>query len=133
MKLLFIFEPHHKKTGFLHTYAKTKAQISYAETAQLISPFCFCFINSRIPVLPKSKISSLQPSSMVVQTLSETPKTVFLVMQLIYPNWGDIQKRLLNFTWSLLKFSKVLGVLNHFNISSNEKHSKMPSKAFIHA
>ena len=36
----FPFEPRHEKTGFLH-YAKTKAQISCAVTAQLISAFVF--------------------------------------------------------------------------------------------
>ena len=33
--------PRHEKTGFLHMYAKTKAQISCAVNAQLISAFVF--------------------------------------------------------------------------------------------
>ena len=44
---------------------------------------CFCYIDSIIPLLPKSKISSLLPSSVPVQprlclTWSETPKRGFL-------------------------------------------------------
>ena len=44
---------------------------------------CFRYTDSTIPLLPKSEISSVQPSSVVVQpglcrTLSETPKTGFL-------------------------------------------------------
>ena len=43
---------------------------------------CFRYIGSTIPLLPKSEILSLQPSSIVVQpglcrTWSETPKTGF--------------------------------------------------------
>ena len=50
---------------------------------------CFRYIDSIIPLLPKSEISSLQPSSMVVQpglcrTWSETPKTGFLTTRLKY-------------------------------------------------
>ena len=49
---------------------------------------CFRFMDSTIPLLPKSEISSLQPSSVAVQpglcrTWSETPKTGTLVTQLI--------------------------------------------------
>ena len=49
---------------------------------------CFRYTDSTIPLLPKSKISSLQPSSVVVQpslcrTWSETPKTGFLRTRLI--------------------------------------------------
>ena len=43
---------------------------------------CFRYIDSKIPLLPKYEISSLWPSSVVVQpglcgTWSETPKTCF--------------------------------------------------------
>ena len=43
---------------------------------------CFCYVSSLIPLLPKSKISSLMPSSVVVQpglcrTWSETPEDRF--------------------------------------------------------
>ena len=49
---------------------------------------CFHFIGSTIPLLSKSEISSLRPSSVVVQpglrrTWSETLKTGFHVMRLI--------------------------------------------------
>ena len=43
---------------------------------------CFCYTDSTIPLLPKSEISSLQPSSVAVQpglcgTRSKTPKNRF--------------------------------------------------------
>ena len=49
---------------------------------------CFCYIASTILLLSKYQISSFQPSSVTVQpglcrTWSETPKTVFLITQLI--------------------------------------------------
>ena len=49
---------------------------------------CFRYTDSAIPLLPKSEISSVQPSSMVVQsglcrTWSETLKTGFLKTRLI--------------------------------------------------
>ena len=52
---------------------------------------CFRYTDSTIPLLPKSEISSLQPSSVAVQpglcrTWSETPKTGFLITRLIYIN-----------------------------------------------
>ena len=53
---------------------------------------CFRYTDSTIPLLPKSEISSLWLSSVAVQpglcrTRSETPKTGFLTMRLIY-KWG---------------------------------------------
>ena len=58
---------------------------------------CFGYIDSTIPLLPKSEISSLQPSSVVVEpglcrTWSETPKTGFLTLRLIYATWIALQK-----------------------------------------
>ena len=49
---------------------------------------CFRYIDSTIPLLPKYEISSLNISSVVVQTGScrtwfETPKTGFLITRLI--------------------------------------------------
>ena len=49
--------------------------------------FCFHYIDSTIPLLPKSEILKLKPSSVVIQpgvcrTWSETPKTGFLMTQL---------------------------------------------------
>ena len=48
---------------------------------------CFRYMDSTIPLLAKSKISSLQPSSVglqpgLCQTWSETPKTGFLTTRL---------------------------------------------------
>ena len=51
--IAFLYEPRHEKTCFLH-YAKTKAQISCAVTAQLISDE-----DGTISLLSKSQISSL--------------------------------------------------------------------------
>ena len=50
---------------------------------------CFRYTDSTIPLLPKSEISSLYPSSVAVQpglcrTWSETPKTGFLTTRLIF-------------------------------------------------
>ena len=49
---------------------------------------CFRYTDSTIPLLPKSEISSLQPSSVAAlpdlcRTWSETPKTGFLTTRLI--------------------------------------------------
>ena len=49
---------------------------------------CFRYTDSTIPLLPKSEMSSLQPSSVSVQpglckTWLETPKTGFLITRLI--------------------------------------------------
>ena len=49
---------------------------------------CFRYIDNTTPLLPKSRISSLWPSSLAVQpglcrTWSETPKTGFLTTRLI--------------------------------------------------
>ena len=49
---------------------------------------CFRYSDSKIPLLPKSKISSLKLSCVTVQpglcrTRSETPKTGFLITRLI--------------------------------------------------
>ena len=75
--------------NLLFAYAKTNAQISCNVTVQLISIFVLFYITSTIPLLPKSEISSLKPSSVVVQPglcqiWSETPKISFLMKQLKY-------------------------------------------------
>ena len=58
---------------------------------------CFRYTDSTIPLLPKFQISSIQPSSVVVQpglcgTWSETPKTGFLTTKLIsaYAHLNDL-------------------------------------------
>ena len=50
---------------------------------------CFRYTDSKVPLLPKSEISSLLPSSVTVQpglcqTWSETPKTGVLITRLKY-------------------------------------------------
>ena len=56
-------EPHREKTGFLpmpFAYAKTKAQISFAVTAKLISAFVFAtrIVNFLFFLNPKFKVSN---------------------------------------------------------------------------
>ena len=53
---------------------------------------CFHYMDSTIPLLPKYEISSLQPSSVVVQpglcqTCSDNLKTGFLTKRLISDNF----------------------------------------------
>ena len=48
--------------------ATTKAQISCADTAQLISTFVFAHIDSRIFLLSKAEISRYEPDSVTAQT-----------------------------------------------------------------
>ena len=68
-------------------YGTTKVLISCAVTAQLISAFVVATIDSIIPLLSKSKISSLWSSSAVVQPgllgLVGNPKVGFLTTLLI--------------------------------------------------
>ena len=72
---------------------------AYAKNKDADQLFVFCYTDSTIPLLPKSEISSLQPSYGVVQpglcqTWSETPKTVFLASRLIYiTNITEISNR----------------------------------------
>ena len=56
IKVLIIYEPCHEKSGFC---IYEKAQISCAVTAQTDQGFCFRYIDSTIPLLSQSKISSL--------------------------------------------------------------------------
>ena len=83
MQYFECFDPRHEKTCFLHMQLLTKTQSNCAADQHLL----FCYIDSRIPLRPKSEISSLLPSSVAVQTglcqtWSETPKTGFLMMRL---------------------------------------------------
>ena len=60
---------------------------------------CFRYMDSTIPLLPNSEISSLYPSSVAVQpglcrTRSETPKTGFLTTRLIYSMLSNIESEL---------------------------------------
>ena len=97
--LLFFFDPflifvlNHSassccKNKILPRHAKTKAQISCAVYAQLISTFVFRYTDGTIPLLSLSKISSPFLYSMAVrsglcQINSGTPKTGFLMTGLI--------------------------------------------------
>ena len=65
-----------------------KSAFPICENKDVDQRLCFLYIDSAVPLLPKYKISSLQPSSVAVQpglcwTWSETPKTGFLAKQLI--------------------------------------------------
>ena len=69
-------------------YVKTKLQISCVVTPQVISALFSLPEDSTIPLLSKSEISSLWPSSVAVQpdlywSWSVTPKTGFLMTRLI--------------------------------------------------
>ena len=79
-----IYEPHYEKIGFLHIENKEADQLRSNRDQRL----CFRYTDSTIPLLPKSEISSLSPSSVTVQpglcrTWSETLKTGFLTTRLI--------------------------------------------------
>ena len=59
---------------------------------------CFRYMDSTIPLLPKSEISSLYPSSVAVQpglclTWSETPKTGFLTTGLILEHISCLKEK----------------------------------------
>ena len=75
--LVTIIEPRHEKTCFMHMRKQSRRSV-----AQLIRPY-FHYTNSTIPLLLKSEISSLKPSSVVVQTVffcwtfSDTPEDRF--------------------------------------------------------
>ena len=78
------YEPRHKKTGFLHMQ-KQRRRSGNREADQRL---CVGYMDRTVARKPKSKMSSLQPSSVVVQpglsrTWSETPKTGFLATRLI--------------------------------------------------
>ena len=64
---------------------------------------CFHYTDSTIPLLSKSKISSLKPYSVIAQpglcqTLSETPKTGFLTSRLkcSHPQTQGDDKKMIN-------------------------------------
>ena len=79
------FKHHHGKACFFICESKGADQLRSNSTADQC--LCFRYIDSTIPLLRKSEISSLWPSSVAVQpslcrTWSETLKTVFFPMQL---------------------------------------------------
>ena len=82
----FIIEPRREKISFCICEKKDADQLRGNREAD--QRLCFRYTNSTIPVLHKSEISSLWPSSVTVQpglcgTWSETPKTGFLRTRLI--------------------------------------------------
>ena len=74
------YEPRHEKPAFCICENKDADQLrSYREADQRL---CFCYIDSIIPLIPKSEISNLKPSSVAVQpglcrTRSETRMLIF--------------------------------------------------------
>ena len=62
---------------------KIKVLNSCSVTARLICTFIFRYIDSTILLLPRSKISCLESSSVLCLTWSETPKIGFLATRLI--------------------------------------------------
>ena len=78
-------EPHHEKTGLSICENKDADQLRSNQEAD--QHLCFRYIDRTIPLLSKSEISCLYPSSVAVQpglcqTWSETPKTGFLTTML---------------------------------------------------
>ena len=77
---MLAFEPSHEKTNVLHMRKQRRRSASFAVKAD--QRLCFCYLDSMIPILSKSEISSLWPSSVAVQpglcrTRSETRMLVF--------------------------------------------------------
>ena len=69
-------------------YVNNKGADQPAHPRNLISTFLVCYLDSIIPLVPISKISSLYQACVAAQaslslTWSETPKTGFLMMWLI--------------------------------------------------
>ena len=52
--VLFIFEPRHEKTGFLHMQKQRRRSDHGNREAD--QPLCFRYTDSTIPLLPKSEI-----------------------------------------------------------------------------
>ena len=77
---MFVYEPHREKTVFCICENKDADQLRGNREAD--QRLCFRYTDSKIPLLSKSKIASLSPSSVAEQpglcrTWSETPKTGF--------------------------------------------------------
>ena len=80
---LSAYEQCHEKTCFFLHMEKQRCRICCAESNSAPDQrLCFPYIDSTIPLIPKSAISSLLPSTVAVQpslcqAWSETPKTRF--------------------------------------------------------
>ena len=73
----------------LFVYAEKRTQTGHGTADQCL---CFCYIDSTIPRLYKTEISSLELPSVIVQPSlcwiwSKTPKTDFLIMRLIFESF----------------------------------------------
>ena len=82
-----LLEPRHEKTSFCICENKGADQLCGNPTTD--QRLCFRYTDSPIPLLSKSEISNLKPSSVAVQpglcqTWSETPKTGFLTTRPTY-------------------------------------------------
>ena len=98
MDFLLNTKPHYVKTWF--AYAKNKGAYQLCSDHTDDQCLCFCYIDSRIPLLPKFEILGIKPSPEAIQiglcrTWSETLKTDFLGSKLILkgflPNFIIIQ------------------------------------------
>ena len=77
-KVCSAFESHHEKTNIFHM-RKQRCRSGNREADQRL---CFRYSDRTVPLLSKSEISSLKPSSVAVQpglcrTMSETRMLVF--------------------------------------------------------
>ena len=78
-----------RKSGFFFAYAKNKDQVQLHGNITADQYLCFSYTHSKIPLHPKSENSNLLPFPVAVQPglcqiWSETLKTGFLMMRLIY-------------------------------------------------
>ena len=83
----WFWEPKEKGHSFQGSYGEKRAR-KRKQRHKSAQRVCFRYTDSTIPLLPKFKISSLQPSSVSIQpglsrTWSETPKPGFLTTRLI--------------------------------------------------
>ena len=101
-------------------HAKTMTQISFTVTVYL----CFRYLDSTIPLLPKLKISSLQPSRVAVQpdlcqTWTGSTLLGFLVLRL---NWSIVYD--LSENWCVFLF--LLGVCGLNSTTIRTQHLSYP-------
>ena len=95
-------KPRHEKTLFLQ-YANNKGADQPAHPRSLVSAFVVRCLESIIHLVSKSEISSLYLASVAAQAglsllWSQTPKTGFLVMLLIYGTRGSFRQRVTSLT-----------------------------------
>ena len=63
--MMLIIESHNEKSCLLNMQQKGADLLPGNHTADV--RLCFCYVDSTIPLLPISKISTFYPSSMAVQ------------------------------------------------------------------